>query len=76
MKVTTAEADTQFAPITVTLVLESQEEVNALYQVSNYHGHIAELIEHNQAKPFLTTAPAISSVLVAIYGKLGHYVYR
>lgn len=45
----TAGCSKEFQPVTLTLVLETQEEVNALCQVGNYSELVAEAI-HKDSK--------------------------
>jgi hypothetical protein len=56
-----------FQPVIVTVTLETQAEVNALYQIGNYSWDVAELISKRESN--LTTG-LVNGVAISFYDAL------
>ena len=51
MKVSTLEAPPSFTPVTLTVTIETKEELEALYQVGNYNDQLGVSLQHNTGIP-------------------------
>lgn len=70
----TAERKIKFNPVTVTVTLETQAEVNALYALSNFNVVISESLEHKGCSSGECKSLPITKVLSPFYDVLATYV--
>lgn len=73
MVVVTDISKKSFKPITVSIVLQSQDEVNALFSVGNYSGQITDLIEKGCKKDAMIEPNVSRNLLFALYTALVGY---
>ena len=69
----TATREGGFKPVTVTLVCDTQEEVNTLYIMANYEGDIEKLLEHKGSSVGQVSKYSVSKILNKLYTALTQY---
>ena len=69
----TATREEGFKPVTITLVCDTQEEVNTLYILANYEGDIEKLLEHKGSSVGQVAKYSVSKILNKLYTALTQY---
>jgi hypothetical protein len=64
MKAIATRKDNVFEPITLTITIESQEELEAIYQTGNHSNSVGELVHDRDPQ---VSAKAVETVTYALY---------
>lgn len=70
MKVAATVQEPEFKPITLTITLETPDELKAAYQIGNWNRKVAATVAGNQRGVNVAPESAIASVAEALYDAL------